>query len=273
MKRWLPFIAVLLVADNAAAIPFLEDLSIATVIKQNIEQAVRAKKTLQMVRDLSAEMSDVAFFARDAVQTANNVRLIIEDPAKFARYTLEGWADTYPEVHQILAHTIDARMALSDLSDPEFYRVYDPYAYVRTFDSLQNVSHGAYDIAARAVDLWGVHDSHDKTMTQIHKEHEAATDAFRDFATALNFLGISPTRAQVHTARHTAISMMASVQAAAALERIGARSEVQFMEEHAASENARVRRQQMQADFARVRLDWNLNPVGGGMRPVEGNSK
>jgi hypothetical protein len=251
---------MLLVALPAQAIPFAEDATLFAIWKQNIEQAIKADATLNFMREFSREISDVGKFARDAVKAGNNVRLILEDPERFARLAAASWASNFPEVHEIIGNVIDARLALQELSDPEFYRTYDPYAYVRAFDSLQNVNHGAYEVAARAVDLWGIHDAHDATLKMLREQHQASVEAFKEVGGAINQL--SPLEAQVHTARTSNLTALASIQAATVLERMAIQTEMRFMGDGATSENDRVRRTQMQADFARIRMDWNLDPTG-----------
>jgi hypothetical protein len=108
-----------------------------------------------------------------------------------------------------------------------------------------------------------VHEPHDEALAVLREEHLAANDALNEVAAVLNGLGLSPNRAQVYTAKTTAITAMASVQAATALEKMAHLQQVEFMRQADTSNAATTERQRMLFDAARIGIDWRLRPSGG----------
>jgi hypothetical protein len=263
--RWVHLsIALLFVGRVASASLFGEEnVTLGSILAENVKQTADIAQTLRYVRSLTEEASDIAHFASDSVKVVSNIRLMFTNPVEFSRYVLRSWATAYPEVRDIYAHTVDIRMALSELNDPEFYRTYDPHAYVRAFDALQNVERGAYEIALRSADKWHIVESHDPALDAIETMHKQAIDAFQEMADSLNGSGMSPQRAQVHTAKTSTISMLASVEAARALEKMVTHQQVAFTMQQDSADADLKKLRVMEREALMVKLNWSLRPAVG----------
>jgi hypothetical protein len=240
-----------------------ENLTLGSILAENIKQTADISATLKNIRSLTEEASDIANFANAAVKSVNNVRLLISDPVEFSRYTLRSWAAAYPEIRDIYAHTIDIRMAVEELKDPAFYENYDPYAYVRAFDALQNIEIGAYEIAIRAADRWNIVGSHDPALKVIEAQHKMAFETFEEVADALNRDGLSPQQATALAAKSSAISGLAAVEAAYTLEKMVGHQEVVFTVQQDSAESDLTKMNSMEIEAVQIGMGWRRRPEKG----------
>jgi len=260
-------ILVLLLCRAAAASMFGEEnVTLGSILAENVKQTYDISETLRYVHSLTEEASDIANFANSAVKAVNNVRFLLQNPTEFSKYVLRSWATAYPEVRDIYAHTIDIRMAMGELRNPEFYAHYDPYAYVRAFDSLQNIERGAYEIAIRSADKWGILRAHDPALKAIEEQHRMALDTFSEVAHAINTTGLSPQAAQVLAAKSSTITSLASVEAAETLQRMIGHQQVTFALQQDSADSDLAKMRMMEREATMIQLDWRLRPTAEGPR-------
>ncbi len=265
LGHYLPIIfGFIAMGGSTAAASMLgeENGPLAAILAENIKQTFNIAETLRYVRSLTEEASDIARFTNASVKSVNNARLLLTNPVEFSQYVLTGWMRQYPEIHEIYANTIDMRLSIEELNDPEFYRHYDPYAYVRAFDALQNVERGAYEIAIRSTDKWHTLEGQDAVLKALAGQHREALEDFRQVAAAINSIGLSPQQAAVHAAKTSAISALADVEAAAALKKMTGHQQTTFLVQQSHEEAEQIKLRVMEGEAQRYRIDWRLRPAG-----------
>lgn len=260
--------AALYATPARASIVGEENVTLASILAQSIQQTVAVKKTLEFVRETTALARDTAGFARESVQVGKNLKMLLEHPGDFARHATHAWAFAFPELQDALANAIETRRAVRDLADPSDMDTYDPYAYVRMYDRLRSATGNAFEAMAYSVDFWDVNASHDAMLDSLVKQHDIAVDNLERLAWAINTSTLSPVQASVHTAQSSAVSAAAQVEAAATLQRMSRTQELQMMHQlDAATRQQQAYDSQMDAAMQMFMPSWDLDPMGQRARP------
>jgi hypothetical protein len=203
-----------------------ENLQLGTLVTQGITQAKKVRETLEYVRQTTEFARDTAFFAQQAVQVERNMEALVANPARLFAHSTQAWRKSFPELQDILEHTYDIRQSMEAIQRPQDMPLYDPYAYVRAFDSMHTMQHSGFEALAHAVDRWGVNDPHDESIQALKSYHDIADKNLTRLAEVINTTGLSPVQASIYTAQATSASAAAQVQAAATLEHISRNMEL-----------------------------------------------
>jgi hypothetical protein len=252
----------LLTSPPAGAVVGEENVALYKIWWQNLQQTMRLRELLRATQEASEFAKETAGFAHAAMQVGRNIQAIVEDPERYFMYALSTWYDQFPELQVTLTNAYTARELFDEATHPGDLPEYDAYAYNRAFDALTMMTTSGFETLAHAVDTFGVNDPHDKAIKVLAEQRNMAMDNLEEVAAALNSTGLNLVDASVHTARATAITAAAEVQATATLERMSRTLELQF----AAAENERRKGQiegvDQDAKGARLHLkSWHLDPM------------
>ncbi|HET6343397.1 MAG TPA: hypothetical protein VFH51_00640 [Myxococcota bacterium] len=266
MRRFFAGLAMLsgvFVAEPAMASIFGEENApLYEIAWQNVQQTLRLRELLQATREVSEFARETAGFARAAMQAGRNVKSVLEDPQRYFRYALSTWYDQFPELHATLTNAYTARELFDDATHPDRLLDYDAYAYNRAFDALTMMTTSGFETLAHAVDVFGVNDPHDRAIEVLAQQRNLAMDNLEEVAGALNRTGLNMVDASVHTARATAVSAAAQVQATATLERMSRLLELQFAADVQEKRRAKLEGFEQDARADRLHLkSWHLDPT------------
>jgi hypothetical protein len=252
----------LLAAPPASAVVGEENVALYKIWWQNLQQTLRLREILRVTQETSEFAKETAGFAQAAMQVGRNVQAIVENPERYFMYALSTWYDQFPELQSTLTNAYTAREMFDEATHPQNLPEYDAYAYNRAFDALTMMTTHGFETLAHAVDVLGINDPHDKAIRVIAKQRDVAMDNLEEVARAMNTTGLNMVDASIHTARATAVTAAAQVQATATLERMSRTLEQQFAADVLEKNKAKIEAIDQDAKAARLHLkSWHLDPM------------
>lgn len=194
-----------------------EHVPLSALVANSIRQNMQLGVALGYLRETTQLARDSSMLAQESVMVGRNVAAIIQDPAGFLTYAARGWSAAFPELQDVLADSIQVRQSLEAALNPDSMPLYDPYAYVRAFDTLNALTNSGFSAWIHAVDTFGLSDVRDKQIQALREQHEMAVQNLAYVAHAVNSTGLSNAQAAASTTLATSVSATAQVAAAASL--------------------------------------------------------
>ena len=233
-----------------------ENVILGNILAQEVKDSLQLAEAVVTIRQTLGVMRDAAAFARNAVQTVQNIALIVKDPVGWLKANAIQFAHAWPELQDLQTDVVAIKEMMRSMGDPMHY---DPWAFAHMLQDLRETQKGAYELVVRAVDQWGISSVHDEMLAQLREDQQRAAKVISEIAEASLIGQMTPQAAASYSAKSAAITAKATVELAAIQQEILRIMKLRLIGEVEDINRARV----LYHDGAKKNLemipdDWNL---------------
>lgn len=240
----------------------IDNVPLSALVANSVKQNLQLGVALEYLRETTQLARDSSMLAQESVMVGRNVAAIIQDPGGFLTYAARGWSAAFPELRDVLADSIQVQQSIEAALNPASMPLYDPYAYVRAFDTLNALTNDGFSAWIHAVDTFGLSDIRDKQIEALRGQHEMAVQNLSHVAHAINSAGLSQAQAVASTTLATSVSATAQVAAAASLANLDQRVSFALGSMARSATVQEAERLQAQGESTRIYApSWRLRPL------------